>query len=80
MDENVQPANAMTELRKETREFLSKLEPSDLDLLQDSIALMRRLADFGVVMKWIAIVAVAIVAGIVTFGESISKIATWFKS
>lgn len=79
MNHEAKAADRLLELRPETREFLSKLEPSDLTALQSAIMFSRRVADFGFVMKWLAIAAVAIAAGIVTFGESILKIGSWFR-
>jgi hypothetical protein len=80
MKPDAQPAQALAELRSETREFLAKLEPSDLELLHVSIMFMRRVTSAGIVVKWLAIVGVAIVVSVVTFGESVSKILSWFRT
>lgn len=80
MKDQAHSANAMTELRPETRQFLAKLEPSDLRALEAGVTLVRRVENFGFVLKWLAIAAIAVVAGVVTFGEGIQKIASWFKT
>lgn len=79
MKHQADPVQAMPELRPETREFLAKLEPSDLKALESGVTLVRRVENFGFVLKWLAIAAIAVVAGIVTLGEGIQKMLSWWR-
>ena len=74
MKDDAQPANVLAELRPETREFLAKLEPSDLRALQGAIPLLKRLLAFGVVAKWLILTVIAIAIGASTLWDSISNI------
>jgi hypothetical protein len=80
MKDDAQPANAMAELRPETREFLAKLEPSDLRALQGAIPLLKRLLAFGVVAKWLILTVIAIAIGASTLWDSISNILKHLRS
>lgn len=80
MKPEAKPAAALPELRTETREFLAKLEPSDLAALESGVRLVRRVEATGTVMKWLAITAVSIIVGLVAIGEGVQKIGSWFKT
>lgn len=75
-----QPANAMTELPTETREFLSRLRPEDLAVLEKAIRLFGSVLVVGGAVRWLIITLLGILAGIVLFGESIMKIVAWFRA
>jgi len=79
MMQEAKPADTMRELPTETREFLAKLEPSDLEALHEAALFWKRVSAFGIVLKWLAIFLVAVATGIVAFGESISKIISWLS-
>jgi hypothetical protein len=74
MKDDASPANAMAELRPETREFLAKLEPSDLRALQGAIPLIKRLLAFGTVGKWLILTAAIIIIGASNLWDSVANI------
>lgn len=74
MKDEAQSADKLADLRPETREFLAKLEPSDLRALQGAIPLLKRLLAFGVVAKWLILTVIAIAIGASTLWDSISNI------
>jgi hypothetical protein len=80
MKDDAQPANAMVELRSETREFLAKLEPSDLRALQGAIPLLKRLLAFGTVAKWIILSAAIIIIGASNLWDSVANLLKHFRT
>jgi len=72
-------AERFNELPSKTKQFLSNLRPDEVDTLNDGIRLVGAIKTVGVFVKWVIIGALGILAGIVMFGESIVKIASWFK-
>jgi hypothetical protein len=79
MDEQQPTANRLAELSPETREFLSNLSVEDIAALQTGLPIWKRIMATGQVLKWAAIAALSILAGIVLLGESIAKILSWFS-
>ena len=79
MDESAIPVNRMVELPEETRQFLAGLSRDDVATLKVSLPIMKAIAGFGKVTKWLAIASLGILGGVVMFGESVSKIVSWFR-
>jgi hypothetical protein len=79
MDEQQPTANRLAELPDETREFLSNLSTDDIAALKTGLPIFKRVLGFGQVLKWLAIAALSLLAGIVLLGESIAKILSWFS-
>jgi hypothetical protein len=74
MKDDAQSADKLADLRPETREFLAKLEPSDLRALQGAIPLLKRLLAFGTVAKWIILSAAIIIIGASNLWDSVANI------
>lgn len=72
-------AERLAELSPETREFLSKLSRDDIKTIEQGLPIIRQVMGFGKVLKWLAIAALSLLAGIVLLGESVSKIIGWFS-
>jgi len=68
------------DLPPETKEFLSQLRKEDVALLKDGLRLVNATQIVGKFVKWVIIGLLGILAGIVMFGESIMKIAGWFRA
>ncbi len=77
--ENATPVNAMTELPRETREFLARLRKEDLDTLEDGVRLVNSIRTVGIFMKWVIVGILGFVVGTVMFWEAVSKIITWAR-
>lgn len=78
--DETQPANAMTELPTETREFLARLRPEDLATLEDGVRLVGAIRTVATFVKWLIVGILGIAVGIVMFGESVAKILAWFRA
>jgi hypothetical protein len=65
------------QMSAETREFLGDLSRDDIAVLKKALPILKAVSGFGVVMKWAAIAALSLLAGIVLLGESIVKILSW---
>lgn len=72
-------AKRFDDLPPKTKQFLSNLRPEEVDTLNDGIRLVEAIKTVGVFMKWVIIGALGVLAGVVMFGESVMKIAAWFK-
>lgn len=72
-------AKQFAELPEPTRKFLSDLTVEDAKALEAGMPLVRALIGFAKVSKWIIITILGILGGVVLFGESVMKIAAWFK-
>lgn len=79
MKETAQPVNAMTELPKETREFLARLRPEDIDTLERGVKLVNAVLTVGTFFKWLIVGIVGIIVGFALLWESIMKIIGWFR-
>lgn len=79
MNRDAQPANSMTELPKETRQFLASLSKDDVATLQAGMPIIRAVMGFGKVTKWLVISLLGLLAGVVLLGESVIKILAWLK-
>ncbi|MGN6773173.1 MAG: hypothetical protein ACTHJQ_25490 [Rhizobiaceae bacterium] len=79
MNDDVQPAEKLADLSPETRHFLSKLSPDDLDALGRFIPLIKRLLAFGVVAKWMILTIAVIVIGANSLWDSISSLLSHFR-
>lgn len=66
------------QMSEETRELLGDLTPADIRTIRKALPVFRAILGFGTVMKWLAIGAVGMLAGIVLLGESVAKIVGWF--
>jgi len=66
------------QMSDETRELLGDLTPDDIATIRRALPIFRAIVGFGVVMKWLAISAIGLLAGIVLLGESVMKIVSWF--
>ena len=67
------------DLPQRTKDFLNQLRPEEIDTLSDGIRLVNAIRTVGTFMKWVIIGLLGILAGVVMFGESVMKIAAWFK-
>ncbi len=74
-----QPANRLSELPPETREFLSQLSPEDIATFKNGLPIIRAIVGFSKVTRWLAIAALSLLAAAVLLGESVIKILAWFK-
>lgn len=79
MDDNARPVDRMVELPEETREFLSQLREDDIRTLKDGLRLVTATMIVGKFVKWVIVGVLGIAVGIVMFGESVAKIAAWFR-
>ncbi len=74
-----QPANRLSELPPETREFLSQLSPEDIATFKNGLPIIRAIVGFSKVTRWLAIAALSLLAAAVLLGESVIKILSWLK-
>ncbi len=72
-------AKQFAELPETTRKFLTDLTVEDAKALEAGMPLVRALIGFAKVSKWIIITILGILGSVVLFGESVLKIAAWFK-
>lgn len=79
MKQEAEPVNAMAELPKETREFLARLRPDDLETLEDGVRLVNAVRTVGTFFKWLIVGILGFVVGTVMFYESVAKIVGWFR-
>lgn len=79
MKEQAEPVNAMAELPQETREFLARLRPDDLETIEDGVRLVNAVRTVGKFFKWVIVGLLGFVVGTVMFYESIVKIVGWFR-
>lgn len=67
------------DLPDETKAFLNDLSRDDLNTIRSGMPIIRAIIGFGKVTKWLAILALSILAGVVMLGESIVKIIGWVR-
>ncbi|KRA00475.1 hypothetical protein ASD64_01230 [Mesorhizobium sp. Root157] len=79
MDESAIPVNRMAELPEETREFLAQLREDDIRTLKDGVKLVNAIQTVGKFFKWLLVGMLGMAVGTVMFGESVSKIVSWFR-
>ena len=72
-------AKRFDDLSPKTKEFLSELRDDEVDTLNNGIRLINSALTIGKFMKWVIISLLGILAGIIMFGESVAKIAAWFR-
>lgn len=79
MKDDARPVEAMVELPRETREFLARLRPYDLETLEDGVRLVNSIRTVGTFFKWAIVGLLGFVVGTVMFYESIAKIIGWVR-
>ncbi|MGD9476951.1 hypothetical protein [Shinella sp. G-2] len=79
MKEQADAVSAMSELPKETREFLARLRPDDLQTLEDGVRLVNAVRTVGTFFKWVIVGLLGFVVGTVMFYESVMKIVAWSR-
>lgn len=67
------------DLPDETKAFLNDLSRDDLNTIRSGMPIIRAIIGFGKVTKWLAILALSLLAGVVMLGESIVKIIGWVR-
>lgn len=72
-------AKRFDDLPSDTKDFLTGLSKEDVKSIKAGLPIIKAIIGFGKVTKWLAIVALGILGGIVMLGESIMKILAWFK-
>ena len=72
-------AKRFDDLPERTKDFLSNLRDDEIDTLNDGIRLVGAIRTVGTFAKWVIVGIIGIFAGIVMLGESIQKIALWFR-
>jgi hypothetical protein len=72
-------AKRFDDLPDETKELLSGLSPEDARTIKAGLPIVRAIIGFAKVTKWLVIVLLGILGGIVMLGESIGKIIIWFR-
>jgi hypothetical protein len=75
-----EPEQRFAGLPPETQAFLTRLSADDIKALEVGIPIFKRIIGFGQVARWLAIAALASLAGIVLLGESVAKILSWFRT
>lgn len=78
-DEQQPTANRLAELPVHTREFLSNLSPEQIKTIEVGLPVLQKIMGAGQVLKWVGFFVLSLAAGIVLLGESIYKIAGWFR-
>lgn len=79
MKEQADPVNAMRELPEETREFLARLRPDDIQTLEDGVRLVNAVKTVGTFVKWMIVGVLGLALGTVMFAESFGKIIGWMR-
>ena len=79
MEKDAEAVERLVELPPETREFLAQLRQEDINTLKDGLRLVNATMIVGKFVKWCIIGLLGILAGVVMFGESVMKIAEWFR-
>lgn len=79
MNKDARAADRMNELPEETRQFLSGLSKEDVATLETGLPILRAVLGFAKVTKWLIVVVIGLLGGVVLFGESVIKIVAWFK-
>lgn len=79
MTPHAQPVETMRELPYETREFLARLRPEDLQTLEDGVRLVNAVRTVGTFFKWLLIGIMGMVVGTVMLYDSVMKIIAWTR-
>lgn len=69
----------LDDLTPKTQAFLTNLRDDEIDTLEDGIRLVNAVRTVGTFIKWVIIGLLGILSGIVMFGETLIKIASWFR-
>lgn len=72
-------ALSFNELPLETRKYLSKLSPEEIEAQEDIAKLAKDLRAVGRVVKWLVVSILGFAVGVAMLGDSIFKIISWFK-
>lgn len=72
-------AEKFAQLSPEAKEFLSKIDSEDVDLLKDGLSLIKSLRTVGRFMKWLILGVLGIFFGTVMLWESIIKFLRLWK-
>lgn len=80
MSPSADTPETLRELPPETREFLARLRPDDLQTLEDGVRLVNAVRTVGTFFKWLLIGIMGIVVGTVMLWESIVKIVSWIRA
>ena len=73
MKEQAEPISAMMELPEETRAFLARLRPEDLQTLENGLRIINSVLTVGKLVKWL------LVGGIQMFWDSVVKLYGWVR-
>ncbi len=79
MKDQADPVSAMRELPEETREFLARLRPDDIQTLEDGVRLVNAVKTVGTFVKWLIVGILGVALGTVMFAESVAKIVGWVR-
>jgi hypothetical protein len=80
MSPHADTPETMRELDEETREWLARLRPEDLTILELVIKYASFFMMLGRFGKWLLWGIIGLAIGIVALGESFQKILSWFKA
>jgi hypothetical protein len=80
MSPHADTPETMRELDEETREWLARLRPEDLTILELVIKYASFFMMLGRFGKWLLWGVIGLAIGIVAMGESIQKILSWFRA
>jgi hypothetical protein len=80
MSPSADTPETMRELDEETREWLARLRPEDLTILELVIKYASFFMMLGRFGKWLLWGIIGLAIGIVALGESFQKILSWFKA
>lgn len=72
-------AHKFDDLPERTKDFLLNLRDDEIDTMNDGIRLVGAIRTVGTFVKWVIVGLLGLFAGIVMFGESVMKIAAWFR-
>ena len=72
-------AKRFDDLPERTKDFLLNLRDDEIDTMNDGIRLVGAIRTVGTFVKWLIVGVVGLFAGVVMFGESIARIAAWFR-
>ena len=72
-------AKRFDDLPERTKDFLLNLRDDEIDTMNDGIRLVGAIRTVGTFVKWVIVGVVGLFAGVVMFGESIARIAAWFR-
>lgn len=78
MDSEAPTANRMGELPEKTKQFLSKMDDDDVEVLEDLIKIYSLARSMGHLVKWLCVTILAIVLGFASLYENGLKLWSWF--